>query len=171
MSSSGSDGRSQSHADSWDHPTLRLPRLRLDRADGTCRRANHHSAASPQCPHGGLQDVRLSSEASRTTSSSACWGQTQRRSVLGSSPTTSPTSPSRPAETDHWAGGVHGAVHRNVPPWTARPPGRPGDGLHQQPPRDRHRPWVCDVSGDTYHVTPGPHVGVQRLHGLFVEQL
>jgi hypothetical protein len=26
-------------------------------------------------------------------------------------------------------GGVHRAVHRNVPSWIARPPGRPGDGL------------------------------------------
>jgi hypothetical protein len=26
-------------------------------------------------------------------------------------------------------GGVHGAVHCNVAPWTAWPPGRPGDGL------------------------------------------
>jgi hypothetical protein len=80
-------------------------------------------------------------------SSSACWGQTQRRSVLGSPPTTSPTSPSRTAETDRWAGGVHGEVHRNVPLWTARPPGRPGDDLRQQPLHDRHRPWVCDDSG------------------------
>jgi hypothetical protein len=32
-------------------------------------------------------------------------GQTQHMSVLGSPPTTSPTSPSRPAETNHWAGG------------------------------------------------------------------
>jgi hypothetical protein len=32
-------------------------------------------------------------------------GQTQHRSVLGLPPTTSPTSPSRPAEMDRWAGG------------------------------------------------------------------
>jgi hypothetical protein len=51
------------------------------------------------------RDAIPSSEASRTTSSSACWGQTQHRSVLGSPPTTSPTSPSRPAETDRWACG------------------------------------------------------------------
>jgi hypothetical protein len=68
-------------------------------------------------------------EASRTTSSSACWGQTQHRSVLDSLPTTSPTSASSLAETDRWARGVHGAVHRNVPLWTGRPPGRPGGGL------------------------------------------
>jgi hypothetical protein len=68
-------------------------------------------------------------------SSLACWGQTQRRGVLGSSPTTSPTLPSRPAETDRWARGVHGAVHCNVPLWIAQPPGRPGDVLRQQPPR------------------------------------
>jgi hypothetical protein len=62
-------------------------------------------------------------------------------------------------------------VHHNVPTWTARPPGRPGDGLRQQPSRGRHRPWVCDDSGDTNHATPRPHTGVQHLRGLFVKQL
>jgi hypothetical protein len=57
-------------------------------------------------------------------------GPNPMQELLGSPPTTSLTSPSRPAETDRWAGGVHGAVHRNVPLWTARPPGRPGDDLH-----------------------------------------
>jgi hypothetical protein len=51
-------------------------------------------------------------------------GQTQRMSVLGLLPTTSPTSPFSPAKTDRWVGGVHGAVHRNVPPWQ---PGLPDD--------------------------------------------
>jgi hypothetical protein len=37
--------------------------------------------------------------------SSACWGQTQHRSILGSLPTTSPTSPSRQAEPSHFLGG------------------------------------------------------------------
>jgi hypothetical protein len=115
--------------------------------------------------------VRLSSEASRATSSSTCWGQTRRKSVLGLPPTTSPTSPSRPAETNCWAGGVHGAVHRDVPPRTTRPPGRPGDDLRQQPPRDRRRLWVYNDSDGTDHALARPHVGVQRLCGLFIEQL
>jgi hypothetical protein len=33
--------------------------------------------------------------------------------------------PSRPAELSRLLGGVLRVVHCNVPPWTARPPGRP----------------------------------------------
>jgi hypothetical protein len=126
---SGSDGRSRGHVDPWEHPYTLAPL-----ASSTSGRWN----PSPAVPSAGrltpmssrgLRRARHSSEASWVTSSSACWGQTRHRSVLGSPPTTSPTSPSRPSETDRWAGGVHGVVHRNVPLWTARPLGRPGDGL------------------------------------------
>jgi hypothetical protein len=44
--------------------------------------------------------------------------------------------PSRPAELSRLLGGVLRVVHCNVPPWTARPPGRSGDGLRLQ--------LVCD---------------------------
>jgi hypothetical protein len=49
--------------------------------------------------------ARPSSEATRATSSSACWGQTRHKSILGSPPIISPTSPSKLAETDRWTGG------------------------------------------------------------------
>jgi hypothetical protein len=119
----------------------------------------------------GLRDARHSSEAYRTTSSPACWGQTQRMSVLGSPPTTSPTSPSRPAETVRSAGGVHGAVHRDVPPWTAQPSGRPGDGLRQRPLHNRRCPWVYDDSEGTDRATSRSHTGGERLRGHRVKQL
>jgi hypothetical protein len=132
-----------------------------------------HTFTRPPRPNvlTGASGARPSSEASRTTSSSACWGQTQHRSVLGSLPTTSPTLPSRPTETHRWAGGVHGAVHRNVPPWTAQPPRRPGDGLRQRPPHDRCCPRVYDDSEGTDRVTSRSHAGVQHLRGHRVEQL
>jgi hypothetical protein len=50
-------------------------------------------------------------------------------------------------------GGVHGAVHRDVPPWTAQPPGRSGDGLCQQPAHDRHHLWPRDDPEGTDHMT------------------
>jgi hypothetical protein len=68
-------------------------------------------------------------------------------------------------------GGVHGALHRDVPPWTTRPPGRPGDGLRQRPLRVRCRPWVYNDSGNTDHAMTRSRPGVQRLCGLRVEQL
>jgi hypothetical protein len=64
---------------------------------------------------------------------------------------------------------VHGAVHRDVPPWTTRPPRRSGDGLRQQPPRARRRPWVYNDSEGTNHATTRPHVGMQHLRGLRIE--
>jgi hypothetical protein len=57
------------------------------------------------------------------------------------------------------------------PPWTTRPPRQPGDGLRQQLPCDRRRPWVYDDSEGTDHTTARPHAGVQRSRGLCIEQL
>jgi hypothetical protein len=119
----------------------------------------------------GQRDARPSSEASRTTSSSACWGQTQHMSVLGSPPITSPTSLSKTVEMDRWAGGIHGAVLHNVPSWATRPTGRPGNGLRRQPPRHEHRPWVYNYSEGTDCAMSWPHKRVQRLRGPCVEQL
>jgi hypothetical protein len=72
---------------------------------------------------------------------------------------------------DHWVGGVHGAVHCNVPSWTARPPGRPGDGLRQRPPHDQSCPWVYDDSVVTDRATSRPHAGAQRVCGHRIKQL
>jgi hypothetical protein len=74
------------------------------------------------------------------------------------------------AEPLAW-GGVHGAVPRDGPPWTARPLGRPGGGLRQQHVCDRCHLWVYDDSEGTDHAAAQPHAGVQRLHGLGIEQL
>jgi hypothetical protein len=93
-------------------------------------------------------------------------GPNQRWSILGSSPTNSPTLPSRLVGTSRWLGGVQGTVHRDVPPWIAQPPGRPGDGLHQQPPHNRRRPSVCDDSEGTDHRIARFRVGVQCLRDL-----
>jgi hypothetical protein len=84
----------------------------------------------------------------------ACWGQTQRRSVLGRR--LLPHRPRLPGQLRRTArlGGVHGAVHRNVAPWIARPPGRPSDGLRQRPPHDWCCPWVYDDLEGTDCVTP-----------------
>jgi hypothetical protein len=86
-------------------------------------------------------------------------------------PITPPTSPSKLAETSRWPGGVRGAVHRDVPPWTTWPPGRPGDGLRQQPMSDRRRPWVYDDSGGADHATAQSHARMQCLCGLRIKQL
>jgi hypothetical protein len=53
-------------------------------------------------------------------------------------------------------GGVHGAVHHHVPPWTARHPERPRDGLRQQPVRDQRRLPLCDNPEDMTTQTRDP---------------
>jgi hypothetical protein len=73
----------------------------------------------------GLRRARPSFEASRTTSSSACCGQTRHKRVLGLPPTTSPTLPSRPVETNRWAGGEF--MERYTAIYPCGQPGLPDD--------------------------------------------
>jgi hypothetical protein len=80
--------------------------------------------------------MKLSSKASRTRRSSTCLGQTQRRSVLGSPPTTSLTSPSRPVEPSRLLGGSSWSGTPRCTPVDSPASERPGDGLRQQLARD-----------------------------------
>jgi hypothetical protein len=53
---SGSDGRSRGHADTQDHPALRLPQLRLHRVGGVCHRPYLHWAVGCEAFGRGFSD-------------------------------------------------------------------------------------------------------------------
>jgi hypothetical protein len=66
-------------------------------------------------------------------------------------------------------GGVHGVIHRHVPPWTARPPGQPGDGLHERPASDRRHLRFCNNPEGTDDAVARPLTRVLRLRGVDFE--